>query len=646
MAWVAAVAVAGCGGSSTLDVDSTTPVGVEDDRPETDDVPGVGDDGPDPGDADDSGDEGSGGSDNSGSGDGNVEAAAPRCADLSAQGLLCHDSWCWELEGQQGNSLSASASSGTEVWAVGAVGTLLHWDGTRWSREESGTRVALTDVDEAGGEVWAVGGGGVILRRTAGRWSAVTGPDSGLGSGDISQVEVSAPGNVWIATAGGVARHHEGTWSWMVRGEGRYDVWSSGPDDVWILGEKTGHHWDGAALREVEAPFVGGRLGGSERGRPYVAVANALYQWNGSAFEERFAIANDSFSIDFLAQRGGDLWVFASRGGVGTGVDEGRMLLRWDGKEARVAWSEMFLTTSLHAAGMPRSLALLDGGGAFLLGDAGRTLHWDGASWSAPPRIPGTVAELLPLDTGELWALTWSRGPSLGGLRWDGTAWRQVAVGGFDSGRLTGTAPDDVWVLSGRPQHWDGSAWTGYDAGFFTDLRSVSRDDVWAVGLGGRAARWRGTGWSEVSTGTTGDLQVLWSSGTDDVWAGGATLIHWDGAAWAPAPGLDAAEDLRITSLSGSGSGPADVWAAGARLHHWDGAAWKDVAAPPGRERCWKVWSASPDATYLTCGTAFFHRVGDGWRELPFQSAPDTFAGTAARGYAASGDAVLRFCRE
>lgn len=638
--------MAGCRGIGSGDVDSTTPVRVEEEEvpPEPGDSSGPGNP-PDPGDTGGPGDDeepgGTGEPPPSGEDDGEVDSsAAPRCAELSEQGLLCHDGWCWELQGQQGNDLLATSSTGTEVWAVGAAGTVLHWDGKRWSREASGTLMTLTDVDAAEGEVWAVGAEGTILRRTKGHWHAEASPSPV----DVHQVEVPAPGEAWIAVAGGVARYRNGAWTWVLSTEGRYDLWSTGPEDVWILGDAVAHHWDGTALRKLESPFIGGRLGGSEPGRPFVAAANTVYQWNGEAFEERFAISNDTFSIDFLAQRGGDLWVYASRGGLGGGLDDGRLLLRWDGTTAHVAWSETFPTFSNWASGLPRSLALLDGGGAFLVGERGRTLRWDGASWSEPPRIPGDIEELLPFHNGEFWALHWNRSSYLSGLHWDGTDWRRLQVGGFSSGRFTGTAPDDVWMLLRGLHRWDGSTWHGYDAAELAEILSVKRDDVWAVGAGGRAVHWQGAGWTEVDTGTTGDLRSLWASGTNDVWAGGASLVHWDGEAWAPAPGLDPAEDLRISHLSGSGSD--DVWALGARLHHWDGTAWRDVALPEGNAHCWNVWSAGPNATHATCDEGFFIRDERGWRALPFQYRASAFAGTKERGYAVSGDALLRYCRQ
>lgn len=67
-----------------------------------------------------------------------------------------------------------------DIYVVGQPGLIFHWDGTTWSRQESGTEVALTDVwADSTGTVYATGHDGVILWRQGGAWSPmVTGTDA------------------------------------------------------------------------------------------------------------------------------------------------------------------------------------------------------------------------------------------------------------------------------------------------------------------------------------------------------------------------------------------------------------------------------------------------------------------------------------
>src|SRR5262245_21330017 len=59
----------------------------------------------------------------------------------------CNAKWCWSNPLPQGNGITSMCGfSASDVWAVGSGGTLLHWDGTRWSLVPTGTSVDLRDV--------------------------------------------------------------------------------------------------------------------------------------------------------------------------------------------------------------------------------------------------------------------------------------------------------------------------------------------------------------------------------------------------------------------------------------------------------------------------------------------------------------------
>jgi hypothetical protein len=66
-------------------------------------------------------------------------------------------------------------SSGSDVFAVGHSGTILHYDGTGWSAMISGTRNSLRGVrGSSGSDVFAVGWYGTILH-----YGDSAGPPSG-----------------------------------------------------------------------------------------------------------------------------------------------------------------------------------------------------------------------------------------------------------------------------------------------------------------------------------------------------------------------------------------------------------------------------------------------------------------------------------
>ena len=57
------------------------------------------------------------------------------------------------------------AASSDAIWAVGEGGTVIKYDGTRWTRQDTGTTETLHAVDGIdAANVWIVGDRGTILR--------------------------------------------------------------------------------------------------------------------------------------------------------------------------------------------------------------------------------------------------------------------------------------------------------------------------------------------------------------------------------------------------------------------------------------------------------------------------------------------------
>jgi hypothetical protein len=101
---------------------------------------------------------------------------------------------------------SVSAASGRNAWAVGRHGddtSILHWDGTRWSRVTSPN--LGSDFNELDGvsvvsstDVWAVGDADyssdtLILHWDGTHWSRVTSPNPGSVFNGVSGVSAVSP---------------------------------------------------------------------------------------------------------------------------------------------------------------------------------------------------------------------------------------------------------------------------------------------------------------------------------------------------------------------------------------------------------------------------------------------------------------------
>jgi hypothetical protein len=163
------------------------------------------------------------------------------------------DGWCLEAPLPQANDLHAvwGATAG-DVWAVGAAGATLHWNGSAWVLRPSGTSAALRGIwGSSSDNVWAVGDGGTILRWNGAGWTVVP---SGTAV-QLNAVWGSAANDVWTVGAGGTVLHWAGSgWSGVASGTSNdlNSIWGSSASDVYVVGSNllVGPdvvHWNGSA---------------------------------------------------------------------------------------------------------------------------------------------------------------------------------------------------------------------------------------------------------------------------------------------------------------------------------------------------------------------------------------------------------------
>lgn len=137
-----------------------------------------------------------------------------------------------------------------DVWAVGANGTIVHFDGVTWQREPSPTAAELRALHGAGGRIWAVGD--AVLRYENGGWSF----ESELETPPLHAVFALAEDDVWVAGEESALRHFDGErWS-SFDAAGSIEtftaLWGSAPDDVWAGGiGEFNLHYDGANWTKV-----------------------------------------------------------------------------------------------------------------------------------------------------------------------------------------------------------------------------------------------------------------------------------------------------------------------------------------------------------------------------------------------------------
>jgi hypothetical protein len=235
-------------------------------------------------------------------------------------------------------------TSSSDVFAVGAGGTIIHYDGATWSPMVSGTTVELTHVwGSSTSDVFAVGAAsyhdGIILHYDGAAWSTMAEPPEGLEG--LYGVWGSSSTNVYaVGMARSVYQYDGATWSVVDTGTNEgddfYAVWGTSPSDVFVVG----HYWlyTGASVVHFD---------GVSWTRTYLQSigASTLKGVWGSSSTDVFAVGHEP------------------------------TLLHYDG----VSWSTMDPgITNEHLWGIWGTSST----DVFAVGTRGKIIHYDGVSWS------------------------------------------------------------------------------------------------------------------------------------------------------------------------------------------------------------------------------------------------------------------------
>jgi hypothetical protein len=251
-----------------------------------------------------------------------TDALAAGC---SPAGTICKDRLTADMPGAWG-------SAPDDVWAFGSGGTIVHWNGSTWSRVPSGTDEWLSVAwGSARDDVWAVGFGGTILHWNGGAWSPV------------------ASGTTYTLTR----------------------VWGKEPNDIWAVGHDgaargTIVHWNGSEWTTVSTaafpPLVG--VWGSDREHVWAAgAAGTILRYDGVAWSaETRATSADLYCV--WGNGPNDVWT----------VGFGGTTAHWDGS----AWSVVPTGQAADFIGVWAS----GPADAWAVGRYGAVAHWDGVAWS------------------------------------------------------------------------------------------------------------------------------------------------------------------------------------------------------------------------------------------------------------------------
>ena len=502
--------------------------------------------------------------------------------------------WKWQNPLPTGNHLTdVSALDANNVWAVGDVGTILHYDGDSWNQQESGTTEMLLGVSALdASNVWAVGGSftsGTILHYDGNAWSE---QESGM-TDIIWGVSALDANNVWAVTDLGVILHYDGdAWSEQYSGEEQSlrGVSALDAENVWAVGQDgTILHYDGESWSEQESGATDMLLGVSALDTENVWAVGGGFEsgiilhYDGESWSEQESGATMGLST-VSSLNAGNVWA--------TGL--GGAIFHYNGD----FWSEEESGTNRGLCGV----SALDESNVWAVGDWGTILYNQGANWSHQSYSVTTddLHSVSALDAGNLWAV--GGGVSPGGytssiVHYDGTSWSEQYSGTGE--RLYGVSAlneSNVWAVGGWDAagdfystilHYDGNSWSEQYSTEGTSLDKVSALDegnVWAVGNNfvedvSTILHYDGNSWSEQLSLENWYLRNISALDANNVWAvggdnfTGGIILHYDGNSWSEQLTLEEDWLDGVYALDES-----NVWAVGSfgTILHYDGESWSE----------------------------------------------------------------------
>jgi len=308
--------------------------------------------------------------------EGCAEPEPPPCAEVE---------WCLEKTSHPaGIGLAGVWGSGpNDVWAVGALGTVTHWDGKQWTSSQLDTDWSLRAVWGSGpNDVWTMAATNQIFRTTGfangkAEWTRVPSVVEALNQpAPYGAIWGTSSSDVWVAGKSifmqrEIGNSYEVAWRTTAEDGGigwapglrhpNFDVvrgiWGSGTSDVWVIGTRSNDvgfiaHSSDVASGDVpqwteldaHALVILHAVWGSGPGDVWVVGDQGTIR-RCSAATQQCAIV-DSPTVENLRGIWGsapnDVWAVGERG----------TLLHYDGTEWRAATGGFVPGTKPHLTGV------------------------------------------------------------------------------------------------------------------------------------------------------------------------------------------------------------------------------------------------------------------------------------------------------
>jgi len=492
------------------------------------------------------------------------------------------DGLCWEAPLPFGMNLrDVSAVAANDVWAVGAMGTILHYDGTRWSITPSGTLEDLQGISASpGNNAWIAGGNnGLVLRWNGTSWGPVTTGSNVFTTGVYSD----GPASVIVTELSAFALHYAAAGAWTRRQAASRTtaaflrgISGTSGSNVWVYGDDFSvSSWNGSGWTFLARSYTPQGIYTSGPGVAYMQhLTSQMYRINGTTYQmpptaPTADISGASGIIGLWGINANNIFT-AGPGGV---------LYRFDGTN----WST--IQTPAKEVGIFAKGSGTAANSMWLVGPRGTVAYWDGTKVTSDRAnvFAGEIKYVWGSSASDVWFVT----DKATLIHYNGVAYQESApmVTGTNAALygISGSGPSDIWLCAGENNkavmfHYDGKTWTRSPLPSPFDLESsmnlvyaASPTLAWAFGGSFTTPlKWNGTAW-QLDTLSLNRLQTtLWGSGPSNVFvAGGGDMARWDGTSWSRTGMLTA------TVHTVAGSSATDVWAGGDGVaYRWNGTMW------------------------------------------------------------------------
>ncbi len=179
-------------------------------------------------------------------------------------------------------------SSATDIYAVGHLGGIYHFDGAQWSLNTGAAQTTLWGIGGASAsEIYIAAEGGLVLAFDGRTWSVQPSPVSAR----LYDVYAAGAKDAWIVGAGGTILRYDGN-VWSAQPSGTTEilraVWGSSNKDIFAVGAKgTVLHYDGIAWSSQASGTQSALLavwGSSNKDVYAVGEAGTILNFNGRAW--------------------------------------------------------------------------------------------------------------------------------------------------------------------------------------------------------------------------------------------------------------------------------------------------------------------------------------------------------------------------